>query len=256
MKTSVVCLKNMVELRRFSISLPRMEWAAKRARERLQGSEISGRPIDVHYSLLCDDKKQGGSDREKNQQYQREGCLIVTLKDSHQHIDDDEVCRKFQQFGDVKSVMLVGDRTDFHIIVVVAVAVATGSRRLRLTLPFPSLSLSLHLASSFSSLEDEDNENVVVIIIATHPRHPHLALPSPFILPFTSPDDDDDDDVITRWSRPCPHHRHSPSSPSPCLPTRDLTTSSSRRDDDTTPTTYRNCLDITILISHLRSSRR
>ncbi|KAG6380774.1 hypothetical protein JVT61DRAFT_5158 [Boletus reticuloceps] len=84
--------------------------AAERARERLQGSEISGRPIDVHYSLPRDDPKQGGNDREKNQQYQ--GCLIVTLKDSRQVIDDNEVRRKFQQFGDVKSVMPVGDRTD------------------------------------------------------------------------------------------------------------------------------------------------
>ncbi|KAH0837926.1 hypothetical protein J3R83DRAFT_6158 [Lanmaoa asiatica] len=85
--------------------------AAERARERLQGSEISGRPIDVHYSLPRDDQKQGGGDREKNQQYQ--GCLIVTLKDSRQLIDDNEVRRKFQQFGDVKSVIPVGDRTEY-----------------------------------------------------------------------------------------------------------------------------------------------
>lgn len=83
--------------------------AAERARDRLQGSEISGRPIDVHYSLPRDDQKQGG-DRDKNQQFQ--GNLIVTLKDSVQTIDDNEVRRKFQQFGDVKSVMPVGDRAD------------------------------------------------------------------------------------------------------------------------------------------------
>lgn len=39
--------------------------AAERARDRLQGSEISGRPIDVHYSLPRDDQR--GQDREKNQ---------------------------------------------------------------------------------------------------------------------------------------------------------------------------------------------
>ncbi|KAG2155699.1 hypothetical protein DEU56DRAFT_319839 [Suillus clintonianus] len=83
--------------------------AAERARDRLQGSEISGRPIDVHYSLPRDDQKQGG-DRDKNQQFQ--GNLIVTLKDSVQAIDDNEVRRKFQQFGDVKSVTPVGDRSD------------------------------------------------------------------------------------------------------------------------------------------------
>ncbi|KAG2756300.1 hypothetical protein P692DRAFT_201836289 [Suillus brevipes Sb2] len=84
--------------------------AAERARDRLQGSEISGRPIDVHYSLPRDDQKQGG-DRDKNQQFQ--GNLIVTLKDSVQTIDDNEVRRKFQQFGDVKSVMPVGDRAEY-----------------------------------------------------------------------------------------------------------------------------------------------
>ncbi|KAK7465271.1 hypothetical protein VKT23_005250 [Stygiomarasmius scandens] len=84
--------------------------AAERARERLQGSEISGRPIDVHYSLPRDDK---GSD-DKN--YQLQGCLQVTLKNSSQPIDDNEVRRKFQQFGDVKSVQPVGDRIDSRYI--------------------------------------------------------------------------------------------------------------------------------------------
>jgi len=45
------------------------------------------------------------------QQFQ--GNLIVTLKDSVQPIDDNEVRRKFQQFGDVKSVTPVGDRTEY-----------------------------------------------------------------------------------------------------------------------------------------------
>jgi len=86
--------------------------AAERARERLQGSEISGRPIDVHYSLPRDDSKGGGGS-DKNQQ-QLQGTLLVTLRHSasDQSIDDNEVRRKFQQFGDVKSVNPVGDRTD------------------------------------------------------------------------------------------------------------------------------------------------
>ncbi|KDR85611.1 hypothetical protein GALMADRAFT_218705 [Galerina marginata CBS 339.88] len=88
--------------------------AAERARERLQGSEISGRPIDVHYSLPRDDQK--GNDREKNQQLQ--GTLQVTLRNSPsgQPIDDNEVRRKFQQFGDVKSVKPVGDRIDSRYV--------------------------------------------------------------------------------------------------------------------------------------------
>ncbi|KAJ3505641.1 hypothetical protein NLJ89_g7313 [Agrocybe chaxingu] len=88
--------------------------AAERARERLQGSEISGRPIDVHYSLPRDDQK--GPDREKNQQFQ--GTLQVSLRNSvsGQSIDDNEVRRKFQQFGDVKSVRPVGDRIDSRYV--------------------------------------------------------------------------------------------------------------------------------------------
>jgi len=82
--------------------------AAERARERLQGSEISGRPIDVHYSLPRDDNLAKGGD--KNQELQ--GTLLVTLRNSNQAIDDGEVRRKFQQFGDVKSVRPVGDRHD------------------------------------------------------------------------------------------------------------------------------------------------
>ncbi|KAF8963917.1 hypothetical protein BDZ97DRAFT_1818529 [Flammula alnicola] len=88
--------------------------AAERARDRLQGSEISGRPIDVHYSLPRDDQK--GNDREKNQQFQ--GTLQVTLRNSPsgQPIDDNEVRRKFQQFGDVKAVKPVGDRIESRYV--------------------------------------------------------------------------------------------------------------------------------------------
>ncbi|KAI0068000.1 hypothetical protein BV25DRAFT_1793149 [Artomyces pyxidatus] len=84
--------------------------AAERARERLQGSEIAGRPIDVHYSLPRDDNSSKGG--EKNQELQ--GTLLVTLRNSQsgQPIDDSEVRRKFQQFGDVKGVRSAGDRHD------------------------------------------------------------------------------------------------------------------------------------------------
>ena len=39
-----------------------------------------------------------------------QGTLLVTLRGSNQVIDDGEVRRKFQQFGDVKSVRPVGER--------------------------------------------------------------------------------------------------------------------------------------------------
>ncbi|KAG6846084.1 hypothetical protein H0H87_006448 [Tephrocybe sp. NHM501043] len=88
--------------------------AAERARDRLQGSEISGRPIDVHYSLPRDDNSR--NDRDKNQQLQ--GTLQVTLRNSPSNapLDDNEVRRKFQQFGDVKSVQPVGDRSDSRFV--------------------------------------------------------------------------------------------------------------------------------------------
>ena len=43
-----------------------------------------------------------------------QGTLLVTLRNSvsGQPIDDTEVRRKFQQFGDVKSVKHVGDRPE------------------------------------------------------------------------------------------------------------------------------------------------
>ncbi|KIY46323.1 hypothetical protein FISHEDRAFT_47521 [Fistulina hepatica ATCC 64428] len=87
--------------------------AAERARDRLQGSEISGRPIDVHYSLPRDDRN---GDRDRNQQMQ--GTLQVTLRGSSSGlvIDDNEVRRKFQQFGDVKSVRPVNDRIDSRYV--------------------------------------------------------------------------------------------------------------------------------------------
>jgi hypothetical protein len=39
-----------------------------------------------------------------------QGTLLVTLRNSNQVIDDGEVRRKFQQFGDVKSVRPAGER--------------------------------------------------------------------------------------------------------------------------------------------------
>ncbi|CCM06265.1 uncharacterized protein FIBRA_08515 [Fibroporia radiculosa] len=111
--------------------------AAERARERLQGSEISGRPIDVHYSLPRDDHGARGGEKDKNQvglfshlvlleqifimhthTQQLQGTLLVTLRNSAtgQAIDDNEVRRKFQQFGDVKSVSPAGDRTDQRFV--------------------------------------------------------------------------------------------------------------------------------------------
>jgi hypothetical protein len=42
-----------------------------------------------------------------------QGTLLVTLRNSNQVIDDGEVRRKFQQFGDVKSVRPAAERHEF-----------------------------------------------------------------------------------------------------------------------------------------------
>ncbi|KAJ1302739.1 hypothetical protein OPQ81_003051 [Rhizoctonia solani] len=85
--------------------------AAERARERLQDSEISGRPIDVHYSLPRGDEQAGRCERDKNQ-----GTLLITLRQSNQAIDDHELRRLFQRFGDVKQVMPVDGRSDQRLL--------------------------------------------------------------------------------------------------------------------------------------------
>ncbi|CAE7156959.1 unnamed protein product [Rhizoctonia solani] len=85
--------------------------AAERARERLQDSEISGRPIDVHYSLPRGDEQAGRCERDKNQ-----GTLLITLRQSNQTIDDHELRRLFQRFGDVKQVMPPDGRNDQRLL--------------------------------------------------------------------------------------------------------------------------------------------
>lgn len=47
-----------------------------------------------------------------------QGTLLVSLYDSvsNQPIDDNELRRKFQQFGDVKSVTPVGDRPEYFVL--------------------------------------------------------------------------------------------------------------------------------------------
>ncbi|TFL03345.1 hypothetical protein BDV98DRAFT_381940 [Pterulicium gracile] len=80
---------------------------AERARDHLQGSEISGRPIDVHYSLPRDDHAKG-IDRERNQAMQ--GTIQITLRDSRSGmpIDEGELRRKFTPFGDIKAINSAG----------------------------------------------------------------------------------------------------------------------------------------------------
>ncbi|KAG8724879.1 hypothetical protein FRC12_024256, partial [Ceratobasidium sp. 428] len=85
--------------------------AAERARERLQDSNISGRPIDVHYSLPRGDEQAGHCERDKNQ-----GTLLITLRESNQSIDDHELRRRFSPFGDVKQITNVDGRSDQKLL--------------------------------------------------------------------------------------------------------------------------------------------
>jgi hypothetical protein len=86
--------------------------------------------IDVHYSLPRDDNLAKGGD--KNQVWkgsvslalvlkpvssqELQGALLVTLRNSNQIIDDGEVRRKFQQFGDVKSIRPAAERHELAIL--------------------------------------------------------------------------------------------------------------------------------------------
>ncbi|KAG8886577.1 hypothetical protein FRB98_001225 [Tulasnella sp. 332] len=73
--------------------------AAQRAKERLQGMDVSGRAIDVHYSLPREHELSQRCDREKNQ-----GTILATLVDSrsHQPIDEMELRRRMAQWGEIK----------------------------------------------------------------------------------------------------------------------------------------------------------
>ena len=46
-----------------------------------------------------------------------QGTLLVTLRNSNQIIDDGEVRRKFQQFGDVKSIRAAAERHELAILI-------------------------------------------------------------------------------------------------------------------------------------------
>jgi len=73
--------------------------AAERARERLQDTQISGRPIDVHYSLPRADEQNAKDPKDRNQ-----GTLLFTLRGSQsgQPLEESELRRRCQLSGDIK----------------------------------------------------------------------------------------------------------------------------------------------------------
>ena len=66
----------------------------------------------LKYAIILETQSSENSSLFTLQQLQ--GTLLVTLRDSvsNQLIDDGEVRRKFQQFGEVKSVRPVSDRNE------------------------------------------------------------------------------------------------------------------------------------------------
>ncbi|KAG0143006.1 hypothetical protein CROQUDRAFT_205473 [Cronartium quercuum f. sp. fusiforme G11] len=73
--------------------------AATMAKERLQGTDLSGRPIDVHYSLPKDNELEKRCDRDKNQ-----ATLFLAISGATRVIDDDELHAKFSIYGEIKSI--------------------------------------------------------------------------------------------------------------------------------------------------------
>lgn len=73
--------------------------AATMAKEQLQGSEVSGRPIDVHYSLPKDNELERRCDRDKNQ-----ATLFLAISGANRAIDDGELSEKFSVYGEIRSI--------------------------------------------------------------------------------------------------------------------------------------------------------
>ncbi|MBW0538062.1 hypothetical protein O181_077777 [Austropuccinia psidii MF-1] len=73
--------------------------AATTAKEKLQGSDVSGRPIDVHYSLPKDNELERRCDRDKNQ-----ATLFLAISGANRVIDDEELKVKFSAYGEIRSI--------------------------------------------------------------------------------------------------------------------------------------------------------
>ncbi|WAQ89595.1 hypothetical protein PtA15_11A285 [Puccinia triticina] len=73
--------------------------AATMAKQRLQGTEVSGRPIDVHYSLPKDNELERRCDRDKNQ-----ATLFLSINEASRPIIDGELRAKFEIYGEIRSI--------------------------------------------------------------------------------------------------------------------------------------------------------
>jgi hypothetical protein len=59
-----------------------------------------------------------------------QGTLLVTLRDSRMPIDENEIQRKFSQFGDIKNIRPVDGRSDQRLVEMYDTRVCPGFSRL------------------------------------------------------------------------------------------------------------------------------
>ncbi|GAA98917.1 uncharacterized protein L969DRAFT_88965 [Mixia osmundae IAM 14324] len=77
--------------------------AAQMAKERLQGTQLQGRPIDVHFGVPRDEDRKKACQRDDNQ-----GTLFLTVTGAQQPIDDAALGQMFGQFGDLRDILPSG----------------------------------------------------------------------------------------------------------------------------------------------------
>jgi len=70
---------------------------AEAAKKDMQGSELNGRPIDVHFSLPKDEEDQTQDDKNN-------GTLFVSVRNSSSHIKNTDMFSFFSQWGQVREV--------------------------------------------------------------------------------------------------------------------------------------------------------
>ncbi|OBZ80558.1 Protein MEI2-like 2, partial [Choanephora cucurbitarum] len=86
--------------------------AAEEAKHAMQGTYLSDRKIDVHYSLPKEEEEKARCDRTKNQ-----GTLLYTLKNTNNELDDHELQSYFSQFGEVKAIRVPNfKKTNTHVV--------------------------------------------------------------------------------------------------------------------------------------------
>lgn len=85
--------------------------ASETAFNAMQGSQIEGRPLDVHYSLPQGDETSQPCDRGKHQ-----GTLSVWVESCSEPINDTTLSAEFEQYGEIKEIRAYEDRSDSRFV--------------------------------------------------------------------------------------------------------------------------------------------